>query len=57
MVMSDVKALVVCDTGPILHLHELEHLDFLKDFHQVIVPRSVEQELERHCPQIFESDV
>lgn len=54
--MNKVKTVVVCDTGPILHLDELECLDLLRDFHQVILPESVVKELERHCPQIFKGD-
>ncbi len=54
--MNKVETVVVCDTGPILHLDELECLDLLRDFHQVILPESVVQELERHCPQIFKDE-
>lgn len=51
--MNKNQTLVVCDTGPVLHLDELGCLELLNDFHQVILPKSVVQELERHCPLVF----
>jgi predicted nucleic acid-binding protein len=39
---------VVCDAGPIIHLDELDCLDLLLDFTQVILPGQVRQEIERY---------
>lgn len=41
---------VVCDAGPIIHLHELDCLDLLNDFRPVLVPEQVREEVERHRP-------
>ncbi len=35
MEMNNVETLVVCDTGPVLHLHELENLDLLNSMFKV----------------------
>ncbi|MBI2152913.1 MAG: hypothetical protein HYW16_01195 [Candidatus Rokubacteria bacterium] len=37
---------VVCDTGPILHLREAEALRLLEKAGEIIVPSAVERELE-----------
>lgn len=42
--------LVVCDAGPLIHLDELEALDLLADFAEVLVPGAVWREVERHRP-------
>lgn len=42
--------LVVCDAGPLIHLDELEALDLLADFAEVMVPDAVWREVERHRP-------
>lgn len=42
---------VVCDAGPLIHLHELGCLDLLTDFAAVLVPESVWREVERHRPE------
>lgn len=41
---------VVCDTGPILHLREAEALDLLAAAGEVIIPPAVERELETRLP-------
>lgn len=43
--------LVVCDAGPLIHLDELDALDLLADFAQVMVPDAVWREVERHRPR------
>lgn len=43
--------LVVCDAGPIIHLDELECLDLLDSFSEVLIPNVVWNEIERHRPQ------
>jgi len=42
--------IVVCDAGPIIHLDELDCLDLLADFSQVLVPEAVWHEVQRHRP-------
>ena len=50
MEMSDQgPPLVVCDAGPLIHLDELEALDLLADFAEVLVPDAVWREVE-HSP-------
>ena len=39
---------VVCDAGPIIHLDELDCLDLLSDFSEVILPQDVYAEIDRH---------
>lgn len=41
---------VVCDTGPVLHLHEAGALDLLSGIDSVCVPPAVERELSRLVP-------
>jgi predicted nucleic acid-binding protein len=41
---------VVCDTGPLIHLDELDALDVLRDFQHILVPQTVWSEVERHRP-------
>lgn len=38
--------IVICDTGPILHLREVESLELLAAAGEVIIPPAVERELE-----------
>jgi predicted nucleic acid-binding protein len=40
----------VLDAGPLIHLEELEALDFIKDFSDLFVPQAVWEEVERHQP-------
>ena len=42
--------IVICDAGPIIHLDELDCLDLLADFSQVLVPKAVWHEVQRHRP-------
>ena len=39
---------VVCDAGPVIHLHELDCLLLLKDFDQVLIASQVWQEVKHH---------
>ena len=41
---------VVCDAGPLIHLHELGCLDLLGEFSTVLVPDTVWREVEAHRP-------
>ena len=53
------SGIVVCDSGPIIHLDELHCLDLLSDFPHILVPYSVWDEIQSHrpralsCPYIF----
>jgi predicted nucleic acid-binding protein len=44
-------SLVVCDAGPIIHLHQLGCLDLVGDLGRVLVPPTVWHEVERHRPE------
>jgi predicted nucleic acid-binding protein len=51
MATTDQPAsLVVCDAGPLIHLHEISALDLLADFGRVLVPDAVWSEVRRHRP-------
>ena len=39
---------VICDAGPIIHLDELDCLDLLNDFKEIILPATVTKEIKRH---------
>lgn len=45
---------VVCDAGPLIHLDELDCLDLLGDFPEVLVPEAVWREVLRHRPLALE---
>lgn len=45
--------LVVCDAGPLIHLDELDALDLLGDFAEVLVPDAVWREVEQHRPGVL----
>lgn len=42
--------IIVLDTGPIIHLDELDSLYLLSDFKKLLVPDAVWREIERHRP-------
>jgi predicted nucleic acid-binding protein len=46
---------IVCDAGPLIHLHELNCLDLLTDFQTVLVPEQVWLEVYRHRPAALTS--
>ena len=48
MVKTDV--IVIADAGPLIHLDELNSLDILADFGDIIVPNAVWNEVEHHRP-------
>ena len=50
MVKNKSELTVICDAGPVIHLDELDCLDLLSDFSQVILPDRVRQEIERYRP-------
>jgi hypothetical protein len=41
---------VVCDAGPLIHLDELDCLDLVGDFPEMLVPEAVWHEVLRHRP-------
>lgn len=45
---------VVCDAGPLIHLDELDCLDLLGDFPEVLVPEAVWREVLKHRPPALE---
>lgn len=45
---------VVCDAGPLIHLDELDALDLLGDFPEVLVPEAVWREVLKHRPSALE---
>jgi predicted nucleic acid-binding protein len=53
------KYVVVADAGPLIHLDELDALDVLNDFRQILISPAVHDELRKHrptaaakCPQL-----
>jgi len=48
--MIEPQKSAVCDAGPLIHLDELDCLDLLGDFAQILVPNTVWKEAERHRP-------
>jgi len=48
MIKSPLK--VVCDSGPIIHLDELNCLHLLEDFQEVLIPDAVQKEIKRYRP-------
>ena len=41
---------VVCDSGPIIHLDELNSLPLLRDFKEILISRTVSKEVTRYRP-------
>lgn len=48
------KLVVVADTGPLLHLDELDALDVLNDFPEILVVPAVHHEIRQHRPELLE---
>src|SRR4030042_3518346 len=48
MIKSPFK--IVCDSGPIIHLDELNCLRLLEDFQEILLPDTVYEETNRHPP-------
>lgn len=49
--MVKTNAIVIADAGPLIHLDELDSLEILSDFGEIIVPDAVWHEVEHHRPQ------
>lgn len=52
---SSADPRVVCDAGPLIHLHELTATDLLGDLSEVIVPESVWSEVLQHQPAALQA--
>ena len=39
---------VICDSGPIIHLDELNCLHLLADFQETLIPDTIQREINRH---------
>jgi predicted nucleic acid-binding protein len=48
MAMHSAPITVVCDAGPVIHLHELDMLDLLKGFQSLLIPHAVSEEIIQH---------
>jgi len=48
MIKSPLK--IVCDSGPLIHLHELNCLHLLEDFEEILIPDTVHKEIKRYRP-------
>ena len=46
--MIKSPATVICDAGPVIHLDEINCLNLLDDFEEIIIPAAVEKEIKRH---------
>jgi predicted nucleic acid-binding protein len=46
---------VICDAGPFIHLDELNCLDLLADFEEIIIPMVVEKEVSEHRPSALQN--
>lgn len=55
MEKTDAASVVVCDTGPLIHLDQLDSLALLADMGRVIAPGAVWAEVQRHRPAVFTS--
>lgn len=44
-------ATIICDSGPLIHLEELDSVDLLTGFVKILIPEQVCQEVVRHQPQ------
>lgn len=54
---SSVVQTVVLDTGPIIHLDEIDCLHLLTDFKRLLLPKAVSREAEHHKPAVFLKDI
>ena len=48
--------IVIADAGPLIHLDELDNLEILSDFGEIIVPNTVWNEVEHHRPQAMQNE-
>lgn len=50
MAVSKSNIRAICDAGPIIHLDELNCLDLLCDFQQIVLGDTVLEEVKHHRP-------
>ncbi len=53
--MVKTNAIVIADAGPLIHLDELDSLELLSNFGNIIVPDAVWREVDHHHPQSLQS--
>lgn len=46
--MIESTSKVVCDSGPVIHLDELNCLHLLEDFQEILIPEAVQKEIKRY---------
>ena len=51
MEKDEPQRTLIVDAGPVIHLHEIDCLDLLDDFENVLVPEQVWSEIKTHRPQ------
>lgn len=51
---TEGSLVAVADAGPLIHLDELDCLDLLTDFAEVLVPGTVWEEVRRHQPRALD---
>jgi predicted nucleic acid-binding protein len=51
-----VRRIVVCDTGPLLHLSEANAIDLLRMAGEIVIPLPVDREFARNAPDIVLPD-
>lgn len=55
MIDQPTACVVVADAGPLIHLDELDCLDLLNDFKQIMVPDAVWREVQIHRPAALQT--
>jgi len=53
--MIESPSKVVCDSGPIIHLEEINSLHLLSDFREILISNVVDKEIKRHRRIDFKS--
>lgn len=43
-----MRCKLLCDAGPVIHLHELDALDLLSSFQPLLIPHAVSEEIIQH---------
>jgi predicted nucleic acid-binding protein len=49
-VTNELTTKAVCDAGPLIHLDELNCLDLLSDFQEILLSNAVREEIEKYRP-------
>src|SRR5947209_3802215 len=50
---NNAGTIVVCDAGPLIHLDEMDCIDLLRLFANVLIPETVWIEVQRHRPAVL----